>query len=441
MTTVFAKTAGKLIEEALRDARLIAVEQPVQDIDNKRGLDSLNNVAKYWQNQDINLWLEDQGVLPLVAGQARYLLGPNGAECANADNFFNTTLGADQVATDTAITVASTTNMVAAPDILLTDPTVSTQDWTAINSATLSTSSGLVITNVSSTAGGADYSLAVTPGKTYRVRFGFTLGTSSSVAFSVLNGTTVADTVTLTASAPSTELAITAVNDLIIFRAQNVSTTTGHDSTVSSLNYVDDKTGSKIGFELTDGTRYWDYVLNVNSATTIDITTGLLSGATSGLTVFFYTTKLDRPMRLLRHGCTYSDSISGSEIPVNRWSRSQYLEQADKNSTGTISQFTYRPRLNDGELFVWQVAGSVKNVFRFNYVRPARVYSETTDILDFPSEFYMALKWNVAADIAPSYGLNESRQMVLESKAQTMLEEALGHDTEYDEMILQPDFN
>jgi hypothetical protein len=443
MTTssILAKTAGKIIEQALRDARIVAVEQPIQDIDNQRGLDALNNVAKYWQTQDINLWLEDQGVLPLIVGQARYLLGPNGAESANADDFFNTTLGAAQVAADTAITVASSTNMTAAPNILSTDPTTSVQDWTAINSATLAVSSGLLITNVSSTAGGADYTLPVTVGQTYRVRFGFTLGTSSSCAFSVLNGATVADTTTLTASSASTELTITAVNSTITFRAQNVSTTTGHTGTVASLQYVDDQTGSRIGFELTDGSRYWDYVLNVNSATSIDITTGLLTAASSGLTVFFYLTKLERPMRLLRKGCTYSDSITGSEIPVNRWARSQYLEQPDKNSTGTINQFTYRPRLNDGELFIWQVAGSVNNIFRFNYVRPAKVYTETTDELDFPSEFYLCLKWAIAADIGPSYGLSDSQQMILESKAASTLENTLAHDTEMDAMILQPDFS
>lgn len=441
VSAVLTKTAGQLIEQALRDARIIPVEQTVQNIDNQRGIDSLNNIAKYWQTQDINLWLEDQGVLPLVVGKARYLLGPDGDESANVDDFFNTTLGAAQVTSDTAITVASSTNMTAAINILPTDPTTSTQDWTAIGAATLSVSSGLVITNVGGVAGGADYILPATVGQTYRVRFGFTLGTSVSCAFSVLNGATVADTITLSGSNASTDLTITAVNDTITFRALNTSVVVGETSTVASLQYVDDVTGSRIGFEMDDGSRYWDYVLNVNSATSIDITTGLSGGAASGLSVFFYTTKLERPMRLLRKGCTYSDSITNSEIPVNRWARSQYLEQPDKLSTGTINQFTYQPKLNNGVLHVWQVAGSVNNIFRFNYVRPAKVYSETTDTLDFPSEFYMALKWAVAADIGPSYGLNDARQVILETKAITSLEDALGHDTEMDAMILQPDFN
>lgn len=438
-SAIFTKTVGQILEQALRDSRVIPVEQPVQAIDNQRGIDALNNIAKFWQSQDINLWLEDLAVLPLNVGQARYLLGPDGAECGNSSEFFNTTLNAAQVATDTAITVTSSEDMVEAPDILETDVTTSIQDWTAINSATLSVSSGILITNVGGLAGGADFTLDTTVGETYRVRFGYTLGTSVSCVFSVLNGTTVADTITLTATAASTELTITAVNDTITFRALNTSIVAGETSTVSALNYVDESTGSVIGFELTDGSRYWDKVLNVNSTTSIDITDGLSGAATSGLSIFFFTTQIDRPMRLLQEGCTYASTITESEIPVTRWARSQYFEQPDKSSTGTVNQYTYRPRLADGELFIWQVAGNVNNVFRFNYVRPALVYTETTDLLDFPSEWYDPLKWAIAAELGPSYGLPDNRQLVLESKAATSLDKVLDHDTEMDSMVLQPD--
>lgn len=440
-SAVFTKTAGEIITQALRDSRIIPVEQSVQAIDFARGIEALNNIATEWQSQDINLWLTDHAVLPLVTDQRKYLLGPGGDECANEDNFFSTTLGANQVASDTAITVVSTTDMVAAPNILVTDPTASTQDWTAINSATLSISGGLVITNVGATAGGADFSLTTTIGQTYRVRFGYTLGTSSSCTFSVLNGVTVADTITLSATAANTELTITAATATITFRAQNVSTTTGETSTVSSLNFVDDETGSRIGFELTDGSRFWDRVLNVNTSATIDITAGLPSAASNGLSVFFYTTQIDRPLRLLRNGGQYSDTITGSETPANRWSRDEYFNQPDKDASGTVTQWYYQPTLENGELFVWQVASSVNNILRFSYIRPALVYTEKTDLLDFPSEFFMPLKWAIAAEIGPSYGVKDNRQLVLESKAVGKLEQALAHDTEMDAFYIQPDFN
>ena len=437
----FTKTAGDIITEALRDARIIPVEQPVQAIDFERGLSSLNNVSVEWQNDDINLWLERTGVLPLNVGQPDYLLGPNGAPCGYEDEFFQTDLGADQVTNDTALTAGSTLNMVAAPDILQSDPTVSTQDWTAINSATLAVSSGIEITNGAATDGGAEYTLDVTPGQTYRVRFGFTLGTSVSCVFSVLNGVTVDDTVTLSASTASTELTITAVNDTITFRAQNTSVTIGETSIVASLNYVDDKTGSVVGIQMDDDTRFWTYVLNVNSSTLFDITDGLPSDSAENNCIYFFTTQIARPVRLLRKGCTYAPDFTASEIPVSRWARSQYLEQPDKLSQGTINQWTYDRRLNEGRLSVWQVAGNVNNLFRFNHIVPATVYSDAEDALVFPSEYYMALKWAIAADVGPSYGIPENRQTRLETKALEFHERALAHDVEMDEMILQPDFN
>ena len=65
----------------------------------------------------------------------------------------------------------------------------------------------------------------------------------------------------------------------------------------------------------------------------------------------------------------------------------------------------------------------------------------TADPLDFPSEWYMPLKWAVAAELGPSRGVSETRQVVLESKAQGALDDVLGFDVERDNMSLQPDFN
>ena len=235
ITSILTKTAGDIIEEALRDARIIPAEQPVQNSDYARGLTALNNVSKYWQTKGPKQWLIGRAILPLVVDQKKYLIGPDGANCTSETDFYSTTTTVALVATNTAITVATTANMVEAPNILTTDPSDSTQDWTAINSATLSVSSGLVVTNVASTAGGASYELDTTIGVTYRVRFAYTKGTSSGAVFTVLNGATVADTLTLTASATGQELTITAVDETIVFKMVNSSSTTGHTNTVYCL--------------------------------------------------------------------------------------------------------------------------------------------------------------------------------------------------------------
>jgi len=166
------------------------------------------------------------------------------------------------------ISLISPQTPLAAPDILDFDVTASTQDWTAINSATLSVSSGLVVTNGAAATGGAEFSLDTEVDQTYKVRFGYTKGTSVSMLFEVLNGVTVVDSTTLTATGTG-ELTITAALTTITFRATNTSAVITEDSTVSSLNYVNTVTGSRIGIELDDGTRDWTFVLTVPSSTSV----------------------------------------------------------------------------------------------------------------------------------------------------------------------------
>lgn len=436
-SAILTKTVGELIQESLRDARIIPSEQPIHAIDFEKGLTAANNVIKHLQAQGYHLWSETEAVLPLVAGKAKYLLGPGGDDVAEADSFFNTTTTLAHITTDTTITVASTAGMVAAPDILDFDVTASTQDWTAINSATLSVSSGLVVTNGAASAGGAEFSLDSTVGQTYKVRFDYVKGSSVGMLFEVLNGVTVEDAVTLTATG-SGELTITAVLTNIVFRATNTSAVITEDSTVSSLNFVDTETGSRIGIELDNGTRDWTFVLNVPSLTTVDILDGLTDDSASGLSVYSYVNAVDRPLRI--SSSRYADTITGSEQEATKWSRSEYFNQPDKLTTGTVNQFYYDPQLGQGSLYVWPVAGNVNNILRFTYDRPLLISSNAEDPLDMPSEWFVAMKWAVAAAVGPQYGVKGEAYIFLKQNAAETMREVLGFDEEETDFQLQPDF-
>ena len=309
-SAVLTKTVSQIIEEALRDARIIPAEQDVQAIDSARCLTALNNVTKFWQSQGINLWLEEEAVLPLVTGQRSYTLGPNGDNCTTAGDFVSTTLSAAEALGQTILSVTSSTGMTA-----------------------------------------ADF----------------------------------------------------------------------------------------VGIELDDGTRQWTTIVSVDSSTQITVTDTLTAAAASGNTVYAYTTIIPRPVRLL--SCRYADTVSGSEIPVNQWSRQEYFNQPDKDSSGTVVQWYYSPQLTDGVLYVWQVASSVNALVRFTYMSPALIYGATTDALNFPGEWFVPLKWAIAAEVGPSYGLNEARQAKLEANAGNTLQQVLSHDVEPGSMYLQPDFS
>jgi hypothetical protein len=435
---IYTRTAGQIIEEALRDARIIAAEQPIQAVDYENGLDALNNVSKFWDTKGIHLWLIERAVLPLNVGQEVYLLGPDGDPCGYEESFFETDVSTAASAGDTALVVDSTLGMEAAPDILDSDPTDSTQDWTATN-ATLSVSSGLRVTNSGAFAGSATYELEATVGQTYRVRFGFTLGTSVSATVSVLNGATVEDSVLLTASGASNELEITASVNPIVFKVENTSTTITQYSTVYDLQYVDDVTGSHIGIELDDGTMQWTYVLNVDSSTAIDLTGALDDSVSVSNQVFSYSRQVDRPLRL--SDFMYSAQPDSSGIPVNRWSRQEYMQQPQKNAQGSVVNWYYNPTLELGRLYLWQTANNIQNTLRFDVRKPLSVYTDVSDTLDYPSEYFLPLKWAIAADLGPQYGVKDNRQMILEQKAAEYLESALGADNETVGFYIQPDYS
>jgi len=311
MTTsqVLSKTAGNIIEEALRDARIIPSEQTVQAIDNAKGRTSLNNVVKYWQTQGIHLWRINRAVLPLDVGTRLYAVGPNGNNCGVEDTFYSTTLSADEASGQTVISVTANTGAAAA---------------------------------------------------------------------------------------------------------------------------------SIIGIELDDGTRQWTTVASTGTGT-ITIDDALTGAAASGNSVFHYVEQVQRPLSIFNE--TYSSSFPGSEIPVDTWSRDEYMAQPLKTSTGTVTAVYYNPTLTSGKLYVWQTASNVKNVLRFDYREPLVTYGATGDTLEVPEEYFLPLKWAIAADVGPQYGVKPDRQGILEQKAYDHLQMALDNDAEEGSLFFTPGFD
>ena len=444
---VFTQTAGQLITNALRDARIIAAEQPIQAKDLADGLQAINMIIKHWQAQGIHLWSEREAVLPLIPAQRKYLLGPGGDDIGTADSFFNTTLDADLVATNTVVTLVATSGntidgqairIEGAPDILLSNPAITTQDWTTINSGTITASAlGLELTNSAAVAGGVERSLDTTIGVTYQVDISYTQGTSASADFTVEDTTGVLDTINLTTTGTGI-LTFTARDLTTTFRFENGSTGITQTNTLASLNYRDKTAGDRIGIEIDDGSRFWDDVVTVDSATQVTINNGVPSAATTANTVYTYATAIARPMRILQ--ARFAETITASEIPVRQWSRDEYFDQPDKDSGGTVVNQYYTPTLTLGRLFVWQVANDINQVLRFTFVDTIEIPTDTADPLEVPSEWYLPLKWAIAAELGPSRGLSDNRQVILESKAATTLQEVLAFDVERDSLQFQPDF-
>jgi hypothetical protein len=441
-SSVYAFTSGEAIERALIKSRIIPASQSIKAKDTNNGLIAIKTVLKHWQAQGLHEWAKEEAILPLVTGQKKYVLGPDGDEACDAEIFYSTTLTTNQIATDTVIPVATTAGMAGAAGKLLSTPVTSTQDWTAINSATLAVVGGeLEVTNGAAVAGGAEYTLTTVAGVTYEVNFEFTKGTSASADFTVSDVNGDLATVNLAVSGTSS-LTFVARDIETVFSIENNSATINETSLLAALNYIDKASGDRIGIALDDGTRFWSNIVTVDSTTQVTINTALPSGATgltTTLNVYAYGEKLQRPVRVLSGRS--ASSLTASEIPGDQWSREEYFEQSDKSSSGTVVGWYYSPQRTNGDMYLWQVSSSINQVFRFTYSRPLLIPTVPSDELDIPSEWFKAIVWAVAAELGPEYGIKTDRQVILESKAEQAIAEALSHDVERSSMSMQPDFN
>ena len=446
---VFTQTAGDLIKRALLDAKIIPAEQPLQDKDFFNGLNSLQSIIKHWQTQGIHLWSEIEGIIPLITGQRKYLLGPGGDDIALASTFFNTTLSADTIATDTVLPLTATSGLTAdgqaisiqgAPLILTFNPALTLANWTAIGGGVLSIVSDIIqVENTLAVGGGGLYqSLETEIGRSYRVFYTYVQGTAPSALFSVTDS---AGTIVNEVRSVSGDYFIdfTARENLSRFAFQNNSIGIGDTTSLASLNYADKSTGDRIGIELDSGARVWTNVVTVDSATQVSINDALPSDSAESNSVYTYATKITRPLRVLQ--TRFGETITASEIPTEQWTRADYFDQPDKDSAGTIVNWYYTPTLTNGELYVWQVASSINQVLRFTYVEPIDIPLDIDDALDFPSEWFQPLRWAIASDLGPAYGISAQRQVIIDTKATTTLNEALDFDVDRSSMSLQPDFN
>jgi len=285
---------------------------------------------------------------------------------------------------------------------------------------------------------GVELALDTDIGVNYQLSVEFSDQGGPSIEFTIFDSTGELDR-ELGADTGTVILQFTARDLSTTFSAQLFGATSpGDEFIIVNLNYLDVEAGDRIGIELDDGTRHWDNIVTVDSDTQVTINNGIPNEATTGNTVYTYGTAIARPMRLLQ--ARFAETITASEIPVRQWSRDEYFDQPDKDSSGTVVNWYYTPTLTIGQLFVWQVANDINQVLRFTFVDPIEVPTGASDMLEVPSEWYMPLKWSIAAEMGPSRGLPDNRQIVLESKAAATLSEALAFDVERESLSFQPDF-
>lgn len=195
--------------------------------------------------------------------------------------------------------------------------------------------------------------------------------------------------------------------------------------------------GQNIGIELDNNSRQWTTVASVDSATQLTLNDALTDDVNDRASVFVYSELIDQPLRIL--SARFSEGRDYDEIPLIQLSRHDYFDQPTKLTSGSLSQWYYSRQLNEGDLYVWPVANRASQYITFTFIKPQYIPEDQSENILIPPEWYIALKWAVAAELGAINSIDVQKQAVIEAKAAKFFQDATDNDTEITGFLFHPE--
>jgi len=154
------------------------------------------------------------------------------------------------------------------------------------------------------------------------------------------------------------------------------------------------------------------------------------------------TVTMDRPLDVLE--VYRRDTSEVTDIDLMKISREEYWNLPDKDTEGEPNQFYYDPQLGNGVLHIWPVADSTfasDKTLEIFYRKPFDDMDAATDDLDFPQEWYEAIKFGLAYRLSFQPGIPAMDKSAIKQMANETLDLALSWDTEHTPVYFQPKWN
>lgn len=204
--------------------------------------------------------------------------------------------------------------------------------------------------------------------------------------------------------------------------------------TVSSITNM--ASADYIGVKQSDGTMHWTTINGAPSGSIVTLTDVTTDSIESGVTVYFYTSKANRPMKI--SNVVVTDSISNQDIPIWMISRQEYIELPNKTSDGTVNSVYYDPQINLGKLFVWPESDTVDKYLTIWVQRTLEDFDAAGDDADFPQEWFLPLSMNLAVISCTKYGVPRTQRTHIANIAYGLKQMAESFDRE-DGFQFQPE--
>lgn len=163
------------------------------------------------------------------------------------------------------------------------------------------------------------------------------------------------------------------------------------------------------------------------------------------------TIDIARPLDISYAWLRDTDATPDIDTPLRVIGREEYIRISQKETTGTPSVLFY-DRMYDlpgsnsgasayGKIHLWPVpdaAAISKYDLYFIYTRPLQDFSATSDTLDFPQEWFNAVRWNLAVELTPAYQVPLGKLREIKTLARDSLALALATDRENVSITISP---
>ena len=163
------------------------------------------------------------------------------------------------------------------------------------------------------------------------------------------------------------------------------------------------------------------------------------------------TVTADRPLSIQQAWLRNTVADPDQDIPIRIISREEYNNLATKASSGTPICLYYDPEYDrpgsnsganaKGKVYIWPVPDTTVATtydLYFIYTRPIADFNASSDTLDFPQEWYNAVRWNLAEALCPSYEVPIVKWDRIRKNAQDSLALALSWDRDQSSVMISP---
>lgn len=163
------------------------------------------------------------------------------------------------------------------------------------------------------------------------------------------------------------------------------------------------------------------------------------------------TIAIARPLSIQQAWLRDTVTSPNMDIPLTPISREEYNRLSVKTTTGTPNSYFYDPEYDlpgtnsgasaKGRLYLWPTPDTsiaTQYDLYFVYTRPIQDFSAVSDTLDFPQEWFNAVRWNLALNLCPSYSVPIETWDRIAALARNTKQDALNWDRESGSVYLSP---